>query len=137
MERFVEEHIGEGMEMGLSEREARRMVRFYGTNIEKLYQLLAQHRGTMEAYGFTQEVFARLAYAIEEEKIATPVDFFFRRTGALLFDIRWVKQWSRTVTRYMADVFHWSEKEKQLHTEELEVEYEGATGEILQNEHQF
>jgi glycerol-3-phosphate dehydrogenase len=73
-------------------------------------------------------VFAKLLYAIEFEMAATPVDFYFRRTGGLLFDIDSVHNWKGNVSRYMADRFTWSKSQKEKFVHELEAEMEAATG---------
>lgn len=127
LETYIQQHVVKGMELGLTEAEATDLIRLYGSNITKVYQLIEQHERTIAEYGFASEVFAKLAYAIEEENIATPLDFFFRRTGALLFNVKWVNEWKDPVIKYMADVFQWTAEVQQKYRRELIMEIESAT----------
>lgn len=124
---FMDYHIKEGIELGLSVADARGLIKLYGSNISKVYEIISNSKKEIEAYSFSPEVFAKLAYAIEEEKVVTPVDFFLRRTGALLFNIDWVFEWKETVLTYMNDIFKWTEDEKMKYKEELEKEIQDAT----------
>ena len=71
-------------------------------------------------------VFAQYKYALMEEMIVKPVDFFIRRTGALFFNIDWVRRWKDLVIAEMAKDLKWTEEEKKMHTEELAVELRDA-----------
>lgn len=62
--------------------------------------------------------------------IATPVDFFFRRTGDLLFDIDSVKEWLDGVVKYMAMKFSWSEQVLAANKETLLNELKNATNPV-------
>ncbi len=66
------------------------------------------------------EVAVPLKYALDEEMVVTPGDFFIRRTGSLLFDIAWVRRWKEPVIVYMAGYFGWSAEEQARHADELE-----------------
>ncbi|MBQ4901145.1 FAD-dependent oxidoreductase [Paenibacillus sp. Marseille-P2973] len=66
------------------------------------------------------EVGVPLKYALDEEMVVTPGDFFIRRTGSLLFDIAWARRWKEPVVAYMAGYFGWSAEEKARHADELE-----------------
>jgi glycerol-3-phosphate dehydrogenase len=61
-----------------------------------------------------------VVYAIEEEMAVKPIDFFIRRTGALLFDIAWVRKYKAPIIDFMAHYLHWSEEETRQYSEELE-----------------
>jgi glycerol-3-phosphate dehydrogenase len=122
LDAFIEKLHKVGVELGLTVKEAKQMTRMYGSNIGKVFSLISNNQETILKYGFSKEVFGKLAYAIEEEMVATPVDFFLRRTGALLFNIDWVFEWKESVVQYMADVFNWTENEKKTYIDELEKE---------------
>lgn len=66
------------------------------------------------------EVSVPLRYAMEHEMAVTLEDFFVRRTGALLFDIDWVRKWKGPAAAYMASYLGWSEDEQARYEEELE-----------------
>ncbi|HEX6922408.1 MAG TPA: glycerol-3-phosphate dehydrogenase C-terminal domain-containing protein, partial [Bacillales bacterium] len=91
------------------------------------YDILRTMGEEAQHYGLSRAVFAMVVYAIEEEMAATPSDFFIRRTGALFFHIDWVRKWKESVIGYMAQRLHWTEKEKQDYTKELEQRIEDAT----------
>ncbi len=63
---------------------------------------------------------AMLYYSIEHEAACKPVDFFVRRTGALFFDIGWVKKEKKAVISEMKQLFNWSEEATASYTQELE-----------------
>lgn len=117
---YVESQINSGIEAGFSEEQARQLAGFYGSNVPKLYELVARHKDEAEEYGIPLVLFAQLIYAIEYEMAVTPVDFFNRRTGDLLFNIELVREWKQPVIKYMADKLDWSEEEKTAYALELD-----------------
>ncbi|MNJ51007.1 Aerobic glycerol-3-phosphate dehydrogenase [compost metagenome] len=66
------------------------------------------------------EVSVPLRYAMEHEMAVTLEDFFVRRTGALLFDIDWVRKWKGPAAKYMASYLGWSTDEQARYARELE-----------------
>jgi glycerol-3-phosphate dehydrogenase len=72
-------------------------------------------------------LFAQLKYAIEHEMAYSPVDFFNRRTGALLFDINTVKTYKDQVIDFMAEELNWNKEIKLKYQKELELEEIYAT----------
>lgn len=74
------------------------------------------------------EVEVPLQYAMAEEMAVTPGDFFIRRTGALLFDIAWVRRYQAPVIRYMAKASGWSPETEERYRQELERELRDAAG---------
>ncbi|MBM4761004.1 glycerol-3-phosphate dehydrogenase/oxidase [Bacillus sp. B15-48] len=123
---YVAQQIETGVATGLNKEEAEHLARAYGSNVGKVYELLTKNNAKAEEYGLPLKLFAKLVYAIEEEMAATPLDFFNRRTGALLFNIQLVRKWKKQVIHYMADQFNWTEEAKEQHTEELEKALTGA-----------
>ncbi len=119
--------VEKGMSLGLQEWEARKLVRRYGTNVDKLYEIFDTYRDEMLQYQLSNEVFAALVYGIQHEMVMTPSDFFIRRTGAMFFDIQWVRQWKDPVIAYMSKVFGWSDIEKEHYRGELEQHVREAT----------
>ena len=116
---FLEEAIHKGMELGLTQDEAAAMGQCYGSNVAKVFTFIKDNEADIKKYDLSKDVYGKLKYAIEAEMIATPVDFFYRRTGALLFNIHWVYQWQEKVVKYMSDVFGWNEEEEKERREEL------------------
>lgn len=124
---FVLEQVKAGVEVGLTEEEARELASFYGTNVKKVYSLIEQNEEEIQSYGLSKEVYGKLAYSICAEQACTLVDFFYRRTGAILFNIDWVYTWKDRVADYMSDAFDWDDKEKQRQLEALDHELETVT----------
>ncbi|WEG17581.1 glycerol-3-phosphate dehydrogenase/oxidase [Alkalihalophilus pseudofirmus] len=119
---FLEQQTREGVRLGLSENTAYGLSKLYGSNVTKVYACLRQTKRHAEAFHLPKELLAQLRYGIEEEMVATPLDFFNRRTGALFFNIQWVIEHKEAVLRYMKSVFEWSEEEAAMHEEELNRE---------------
>jgi glycerol-3-phosphate dehydrogenase len=117
---FIQSQINQGVTVGLSKEESIELAKLYGSNITLIYELVKKNKGDAVKYGLPLPLFAKLLYGIECEMVATPLDFFNRRTGAILFDIQSVKQWKKHVVTYMSDQFCWTEQEKQKHTLDLE-----------------
>lgn len=127
MSAFLEDRVQRGVELGLAEADARRLARRYGTNADLVFNLLASGRDRAEAYGLRPDVYAELEYGLRHEMVVTPSDFFIRRTGALYFDIDWVRENQDAVIRYMAAACGWSEEETERHARELQARVLEAT----------
>lgn len=117
---YINSHAAEGEALGLSFEESKDLVKLYGSNTPVVFELLKKNVKDAHKYGLPLSLFAKLVYSMENEMIVTPIDFFNRRTGAILFDIKTVKQWGQKVITFMNDKFGWDEKEKQQYTVALE-----------------
>ena len=113
---YISQHYQKGMEAGLSEEEAKKLVKTYGSNADTVFELLAAKKNEAEKYNLPLDLFARLVYAIEHEMAATPIDFLNRRTGDLLFNIENVQKWKKQVIAYMSDCFQWKDEEVKKYT---------------------
>ena len=122
---FIEKNMTEALESGFTKEQYLKLVKRYGSNINRIFELAKRYIPTNQ-YGLPLDVFVELVYSLEDEMVVKPVDFFIRRTGALLFDIQWTKKWKQAVTDMMADYFEWTIKEKSTHIEELEVQLNDA-----------
>ncbi len=115
---FMEKKVKQGVEeLGLDEAVAKVMVQRYGSNIDRVYEMMKESDGDPS---LPNEVAAMLMYGIEEEMVAKPVDFFIRRTGAMFFDIHWVTKWKSAVIERMAEELGWTDEEKVRHATELD-----------------
>ncbi|ALC92950.1 glycerol-3-phosphate dehydrogenase [Bacillus sp. FJAT-18017] len=127
-ETFVESLTLSGVEAGLTAEEARHLSRMYGSNAPRVFQLATTHKEEASRFRLPSVLFAKLAYAIEDEMAVTPTDFFNRRTGAVLFDIQTVLEWKDAVVDYFAYRFGWNDEEKQRHLADLEQAIAEAAG---------
>lgn len=117
---FISSQVAAGVAIGLTEAESTDLAKRYGSNVSVVFALLKMNKGNALKYGLPLPLFAKLVYAMENEMIVTPIDFFNRRTGAILFDIKTVRQYGNKVIEYMKDQFNWDEQEKQQHMVALE-----------------
>ncbi|RIX50950.1 glycerol-3-phosphate dehydrogenase/oxidase [Paenibacillus nanensis] len=124
---FVRQMTEQGERMGLSPKIAELLVRRYGSNVSAIYDRIQARRDWEIPHGLPVELYAALLYGIEEEMVVKPVDFFIRRTGAMFFDIEWVKRWKKGVIGCMADYLKYSDEQLQNDEEELERELQSAS----------
>ncbi|PYZ99006.1 glycerol-3-phosphate dehydrogenase [Alteribacter lacisalsi] len=122
LENFLEEQTKAGVALGLSEEEAGKLVKLYGSNVKRVYEILETSGEEARHFQLPKSVFASLVYGMEEEMTVTPIDFFNRRTGALFFDIQWVRKWKTNVLNYLAYRLHWTHNQRVRFEKELEKE---------------
>ena len=119
----------EAVEYGFTKVEGRRFVEMYGSNVNEIYQY-GRKFDEIEKVKLTREVYAQLMYSIEHEMVVTPADFFIRRTGALFFNIGWVRTWKDEVISFMEEKFSWSMEQATKYKEELEKELRDAVNPV-------
>lgn len=112
--------IKEGITLGLTEGESAWLVRTYGINADKLFQIYERKRAEADEYSIDPVLFAALIYAIESEAAYKPVDFLVRRTGALFFRIDLARKYSSQIANYMAEKLEWTMEEKKQYIYEME-----------------
>lgn len=121
---YVLRKADEGEKRGVSWELAEIWARKYGSNVGRLYEWFDVHTTQADVAsncGLPPEVGVPLMYAMNEEMAATPVDFFIRRTGALLFNISSVRTWKTPVVEYMAQYLDWTPEAKGRYAEELDL----------------
>lgn len=123
---YIKNHIQMGVDAGLSVEDSRKILAMYGSNAPVLFNIAINEKDGGKRTDIPQVLFLQLQYALDHEMIATPVDFFFRRTGTLLFDIDLVQAHKEAVTKYMAEYFGWNESVTVKRTKELEHAIQGA-----------
>jgi glycerol-3-phosphate dehydrogenase len=119
---FIKKQVTIGVGLGLTQEEAQHLALMYGSNVANLFSIIRNKRQEAEKFRLPIILFSKLVYAIENEMIATPVDFFFRRTGDLLFNIDLVHAYKHQVIRYMSTIFNWSLNETTIHNNDLDKE---------------
>lgn len=116
-----------GMDSGLNPDEAKQLLSMYGSNAPALFAIANNSSSLAASWSLPLSLFSQLHYALDYEMAATPVDFFFRRTGTLLFNIDLVQKHKQHVIEYMADYFKWNQETKLQRTEQLEREITRST----------
>ncbi|MBS4190850.1 FAD-dependent oxidoreductase [Bacillus sp. FJAT-49705] len=125
---YISKESQKGIDAGLTKEDAVQLTSMYGSNVSILFKMIEDY-GTSEAekYYLPIKLWLKLRYALEHELTATPVDFFIRRTGALLFDIETVRKYQNEVIDYMADYFEWNQDSKAKYDHQLQKELQDAT----------
>ncbi|GGE48765.1 glycerol-3-phosphate dehydrogenase [Pullulanibacillus camelliae] len=118
---FEAAKLDEGKALGLNEAQAKQLIHRYGSNVDHLYRIIKDHVDEAAAAGLPIDVFAMLRYGIDYELTVTPLDFFLRRTGALLFNIDWVYEWKQPVITFLAREFSWTDEQRQAYEQELDA----------------
>jgi glycerol-3-phosphate dehydrogenase len=129
---FVSQNTELGVQHGLDETEAARLARLYGSNAAQVFAFLNALSGENLKSGLPAGLLAQVRYGLEAEMVTSPADFFIRRTGALYFNIRWVRQYWEPVWRYMQTYFGWSYEEAQSYHREMLTELEATSSLALQ-----
>ncbi|MDV7765974.1 glycerol-3-phosphate dehydrogenase/oxidase [Peribacillus sp. CSMR9] len=119
---YIKQNIQMGVDSGLAVKDSEDILAMYGSNAPVLFNIAKSEGNGGISTGVPQKLFVQLKYALDHEMAATPVDFFFRRTGTLLFDIDLVQTHKNAVIDYMAGYFGWSESTKMERTNQLEQE---------------
>ncbi|MCJ8014378.1 glycerol-3-phosphate dehydrogenase/oxidase [Paenibacillus sp. KQZ6P-2] len=117
---FVQKTAPAGVQAGLSQEEAVRIARMYGTNTPKVYQRIAAGKDKANSFGMPLMVYGQLAYALDEEMVASPVDFLTRRTGATLFNIDLARKMKEPVIQMMASYLGWTAQAQTHYMSEME-----------------
>ncbi|UJF33787.1 glycerol-3-phosphate dehydrogenase/oxidase [Paenibacillus hexagrammi] len=117
---YIQRKAAEGVKHGFHKEQAEMLARKYGSNIDRVYELVKQYEEKGVKSDLPKDVLAMILYALEAEMTVKPADFFIRRTGKLLFDIAWVRQYKASVIDFMAEYLGWSEEQKNTYSEELE-----------------
>ncbi len=109
--------VRQGVQRGLLQKDAEYLVNLYGSNAEKIYGLSEQIE---EDSRIAKRYLLSLVYALKHEAIATPVDFFLRRTNLMLFRRDEVDPMIEPVMDIMGQYLNWSEEDKQKYQADLE-----------------
>ncbi|MBU8878750.1 glycerol-3-phosphate dehydrogenase/oxidase [Bacillus sp. FJAT-29790] len=125
---FVAMQSQKGEELGLKKEDAQHLASMYGSNVSIIFNMIEKFgENESDNYNMPVKLWLKLKYALEHEMTATPVDFFHRRTGVLLFDIDSVRKYQNQVINYMADFFKWDQDKKLTFQFELENELKDAS----------
>ncbi|NPC91995.1 glycerol-3-phosphate dehydrogenase/oxidase [Bacillus sp. WMMC1349] len=119
LEVFIEEKAAEGIAAGLSKQAAKQIASRYGSNTDRLFERMTLLKEEAAKRRIPVHILAEMDYGIEEEMTVVPADFFVRRTGALFFDIQWVRTYKDELTEYMADKLNWGDDTKVKHLKAL------------------
>ena len=106
-----------GVKRGLDIADARYIANVFGSNAPRVFNLANE----LEAVeGLTLRDTLVLHYAMREEMVLTPVDYFLRRTNHLLFMRETMDDLIQPIANEMAKYLGWSEEDKAEHLAELD-----------------
>lgn len=117
---FLINKMNTGKKIGLSEEEAKKLIYRYGSNVDIVFNTYRDDKVKAKEEKLDPVVYASLRYAIDHELAYKPVDFFIRRTGAIFFDIDWVREHKDSVTQFMKKEFNWTDEQEEDYKQELE-----------------
>ncbi|WP_313891171.1 glycerol-3-phosphate dehydrogenase/oxidase [Psychrobacillus sp.] len=115
---FTEQKAQLARSYGLTLEEGRRLAKFYGSNVDLVYQYAHILQSTTTS-SLPLSVLAELYYAIHYEMAYAPVDFLVRRTGMLYFHIEQYKALYMDVLTAMKQLLNYSEKETAYFEQQL------------------
>jgi glycerol-3-phosphate dehydrogenase len=121
---YIKRYESLGIAAGLTSSEYDYLSRMYGSNIEKLLNIAFEDSN--DRNDLPIDIFLQLEYAIRYEMIVKPVDFFIRRTGALLFNIELVNSYKEKVVEYMQSRYFWNSNVSMEYMDELEEQIMNA-----------
>ena len=114
----------EMMPLGFTQYDAWYLTTTYGKDSRMILDRLLEDKNPNKEEGLID---AELWYNLMYESVATPVDFFARRTGRIYFDVQSVKTYMQRVAKEIQDTFSWNSETLSDIYEELEDMLEDAT----------
>lgn len=115
--KYIEELSAKGVQLGLPKSEAMRLVEWYGSNAEILFN---ETEAFDQLHGLNPGEGLSLKYSLEHEMTLTPTDYFAHRTDTLLFNHPHVEEIKDAVVNVMADFYQWDETLKKKMSQDLE-----------------
>lgn len=122
--KFKAAKMNEASRIGIGSQDTELLIQRYGSNVDTVFGL---YKEAVERNDNDPLVYASLRYAIDFERAYTPADFFIRRTGALFFNLDWVRSSKERVIEFMMNEFAWTDAQLKKYTQELEVYIYEAT----------
>jgi len=121
---YIEKLYEEMKTLGFEKHDAWYLTTTYGKGANSILDRLIEDNNPDREAGLID---AELWYNLMYESVATPVDFFARRTGRIYFDVESVKKHMERVAEEIQNTFSWnSDTLSDIH-EELEDMLEDAT----------
>ena len=115
---YIKNKAKVGESLGFTHEDAVTLTTKYGTNVDDVFTHIETYHTDMD---LPLSLYAELRYAIENELVYTPSDFFIRRTGMLYFDIEKVEKYKHAVVNYMSEIIGYSDTEKLIYQTQLDL----------------
>ncbi|MAU26328.1 MAG: glycerol-3-phosphate dehydrogenase [Muricauda sp.] len=121
VKKYIAEVYGRIKKDGFSEYDAWYLVTTYGKQTE---QILEHYAGFKNKDNYVRLIRAELKFAIENEMVLNPIDFFIRRTGRLYFDIDSVRTFMEPVLQDIKNAYAYDAEQMRMFKEKMEEELE-------------
>ncbi|MDZ5473801.1 glycerol-3-phosphate dehydrogenase/oxidase [Bacillus sp. 31A1R] len=131
--KYIAKQVAKYGKLGFTKDEIIKLANEYGSNVTIVLQIIKENKSIAEGLGIPSVLFGKLQYALEHEMVATPIDFWNRRTGDLLFNIQLVERYKSKVLEYMCNYFQWNHCQKTQYEETLNKELLNASTPIDDN----
>lgn len=124
---FLMQKTREGVASGLKKEDARKLAHRYGSNVDLVFEMILSGQDEAKIYQLPPKIYGALKYGLQYEMVATPADFFIRRTGAIYFEIDEVNRWKEPVIQFMKNYLQWDDNRTKEYSRELEKQITIAT----------
>ena len=122
VEESIESFANLGASRGLKYADAKRLAKVYGSNMSNVLRYFPEAEKYAEKYDIQLSVALGLVYALEEEMVYSPLDFFERRTTFLLFQFDRMQKIKDAVAQIIQEHLGLSDEEASAQKEELEAQ---------------
>lgn len=123
---FQHQKVSKAKLLNIDEQTALKLIHRYGSNVDQIFLYIEEERKNASEYGLDPIDYAELLYAIHHECAYKPEDFFIRRTGALFFEIDWVRDNYEAILKVMKDKLAWTDEQLTTYKAELETHIDQA-----------
>jgi glycerol-3-phosphate dehydrogenase len=114
-ESFIREKSKESLRYGYTLEEGEYLARFYGSNVDRVFQLTKGYRGDSSKFKLPFLLFIKVLYSIKHELAVKPTDLLIRRWGSLFFNIHEVKTYYGQICEQMSYYLSWTAEERKIY----------------------
>lgn len=118
-ELFKHQKLAKSRLLKLDQEIAEKLINRYGSNVDDVFLYIEEEKDNAAKYNLDPIIYAELLYAMDYESAYKPEDFLIRRTGALFFEIEWVKNHYETVLQVMRDHLNWQDEEYNIYMKQM------------------
>ncbi|HAB32718.1 MAG TPA: glycerol-3-phosphate dehydrogenase [Exiguobacterium sp.] len=124
--RYMKEQQPLGEALGLSPNETTWLIQRYGTNVERVFELIRTRGDEAARYQLPLHWFGALLYGLEAELVMQPGDFLNRRASAVFFDFPHAEQYADGVLALMRSELGWSAEDEAKANESIRREFDAV-----------
>lgn len=121
-ETAMETFANVGVARGLTYGQSLKLAKLYGSNMNRVISYLPVAKEYAAKYDYPVDIAVSLIYALEEEGVYTPSDFFARRTTLMLFQHDKMLEVKDAVSQTIVDYFELDQATADQYTAALDAE---------------